>query len=168
MKELFISLSALNQKSPYLLESSGMYSFAFTTDQGKRYEIGFIQDLMISDEGVYQFFITTKDKFKTALDKKIQQTVMVLLEEFFTNEGVVLDYICAIEDHRQAGRNRMFHQWFSNSTKKDDYCLRSINVKVEDTEYYSSVIMRNDNPRLESMNEAIDRFIEDFQDKLNS
>lgn len=76
-----------------MLESTGMYSFTFVTEQGKKYEIGFIQDLMISDEGVYQFFITTEDQFKTVLDKKIQQTVFVVIEEFFKNEGVVLDYI---------------------------------------------------------------------------
>jgi hypothetical protein len=63
--ELTFSLSELNRKSPYLLESSGGCSFTFVTEQGKKYEIGFIQDLMISDEGVYQFFISTEDKFKT-------------------------------------------------------------------------------------------------------
>ena len=70
--DLHFSLSELNKKSPYLLESTGTYSFTFITGQGKKYEIGFIQDLMISDEGVYQFFITTEDQFKTVLDKKIQ------------------------------------------------------------------------------------------------
>ena len=74
-----------------MLESSGMFSFTFITEQGKKYEIGFIQDLMISDEGVYQFFITTEDEFKTTFDRKIQETVLVVLEEFFKNEGVVLD-----------------------------------------------------------------------------
>ena len=47
--ELTFLLSELNKKSPYMLESSGMCSFTFTTEQGKKYEIGFIQDLMISD-----------------------------------------------------------------------------------------------------------------------
>ena len=89
--ELTFSLSELNKKSPYMLESSGMYSFMFITEQGKKYEIGFIQDQMISDEGIYQFFITTEDKFKTVLDRKIQQTVFVVIDEFFRNEGVVLD-----------------------------------------------------------------------------
>jgi len=37
-----------------MLESSGTCSFVFVTEQGKKYEIGFIQDLMISDEGVFQ------------------------------------------------------------------------------------------------------------------
>lgn len=77
--ELNFSLSELNKKSPYILESSGMYSFTFVTTQGKNYEIGFIQDLMISDEGVYQFFITTEDQFKTVLDKKIQQIIRALM-----------------------------------------------------------------------------------------
>lgn len=163
---LTFSLSELNNKSPYMLESSGTCSFTFTTEQGKKYEIGFIQDLMISDEGVYQFFISTEDKFKTVLDKKIQQTVLVVIEAFFTNEGVVLDYICATEDHRQASRDRMFHQWFENSMNKEQYCLRSMSIDIEGTAYFSSVIMRNDNPRFEAMTEAIDRFIEDFQDKL--
>lgn len=164
--ELNFSLSVLNEKSPYMLESSGMYSFSFITEQGKKYEVGFIQDLMISDEGVYQFFITTEDKFKTVLDRRIQQTVLVVIEEFFRNKGAVLDYICATEDHRQASRDRLFHQWYTNSLNRDEYCLRSMNVKIDDTEYFSSVIMRNDNPRFDAMTEAIDRFIEDFQDKL--
>ena len=72
--ELTFSLAELNTKSPYTLESSGSYSFSFMTTQGKKYEIGFIQDLMISDEGIYQFFITTEDQFKTVLDSKIKQT----------------------------------------------------------------------------------------------
>lgn len=151
-----------------MLESSGMYSFVFTTDQGKKYEMGFIQDLMVSDEGVYQFFISTEDQFKTRPDKKVQQTVMLLIDDFFKNEGVVLLYICAMEDNRQATRDRLFHRWFTSAVNKNEYSLRSISATVEDTEYFSSVIMRNDNPRFKAMTEAIDRFIEDFQDKLNN
>lgn len=164
--ELTFSLAELNKKSPYMLESSGSYSFSFITTQGKKYEIGFIQDLMISDEGVYQFFITTEDQFKTVLDSKIRQTVLVVIEEFFKNEGAVLDYICATEDHRQASRDRLFHQWYMNSLEKDLFHLRNMSIAIDGTEYFASVIMRNDNPRFEAMTEAIDRFIEDFQDKL--
>lgn len=41
-----------------------------------------------------------------------------------------------------------------------------MSIDIDGTEYYASVIMRNDNPRFEVMSEAIDRFIEDFQEKL--
>ena len=54
--ELEFSLSELNKKSPYELASLGDYSFKFVT-------IGFIEDAMISDNGVYQFFIKTEDQF---------------------------------------------------------------------------------------------------------
>jgi hypothetical protein len=164
--DLNFSLTELNKKSPYMLESTGMYSFTFITEQGKKYEIGFIQDLMISDEGVYQFFITTEDQFKTVLDRKIQHTVFVVLEEFFKNEGVVLDYICSTEDHRQASRDRMFHKWFETSMGKEQYSLRSMSIDVDGIDYFASVIMRKDSPRFAAMTEAIDRFVEDFQDKL--
>ncbi len=127
--ELTFSLSELNRKSPYLLESSGGCSFTFVTEQGKKYEIGFIQDLMISDEGVYQFFIST-------------------------------------EDHRQASRDRMFHQWFETSMGKEQYCFRGMSIDIDGVDYFASVIMRKDSPRFAAMTEAIDRFIEDFQDKL--
>jgi hypothetical protein len=137
--ELTFSLAELNKKSPYMLESSGSYSFSF---------------------------ITTEDQFKTVLDSKIRQTVLVVIEEFFKNEGAVLDYICATEDHRQASRDRLFHQWYMNSLEKDLFHLRNMSIAIDGTEYFASVIMRNDNPRFEAMTEAIDRFIEDFQDKL--
>ena len=78
----------------------------------------------------------------------------------------VLDYICATEDHRQASRDRMFHQWFETSMGKEQYCLRSMSINIDGVDYFASVIMRNDNPRFAAMTEAIDRFIEDFQDKL--
>lgn len=163
---LEFSLSSLNEEVPYKLESSGLYSFSFVTEQGKKYEIGFIQDLMISDEGIYQFFISTEDKFKTAPDVKIQQTVMVVMTEFFKTQGVVLDYICATEDNRQAARDRMFHRWYEQAMDKDLYCMRNLSVEIDDVWYYASVILRKDNPRYDAVMEAVDRFIADFQDKL--
>ena len=163
---LEFSLSALNEDAPYKLESSGLYSFSFVTEQGKKYEIGLIQDLMISDEGIYQFFISTEDKFKTAPDVKIQQTVMVVMTAFFKTQGVVLDCICATEDNRQAARDRMFHRWFEQAMDKDQYCMRNMSVEIDGILYYASVILRMDNPRYDAVMEAVDRFIADFQDKL--
>ena len=63
---LEFSLSSLNEEVPYKLESSGLYSFSFVTEQGKKYEIGFIQDLMISDEGIYQ------NKQQSEVEKEIK------------------------------------------------------------------------------------------------
>lgn len=166
--KLEFSLSSLNEKAPYRLESSGLYSFSFITEYGKRYEIGFIQDLMISDEGIYQFFISTGDKLKTAPDERIRQTIMVVMNEFFKTQGVVLDYICDTADNRQAARDRKFHQWFEQALDKDQYCMRNMSVEIDGIHYYASIILRRDNPRYDAVMEAVDRFISDFQDKQKS
>ena len=117
--DLTFSLSELNKKSPYVLESDGMYSFSFVTEQGKKYEIGFIQDLMISDEGFYQFFITTEDQFKTVLDKKIQEELKITTERgkenvnLFSNiEGV--------------------NAWCSVTEDPKDHCWR-ISIRSKET-----------------------------------
>lgn len=151
---------------PTSLNHQACILFSFVTEQGKKYEIGFIQDLMISDEGIYQFFISTEDKFKTAPDVKIQQTVMVVMTAFFKTQGVVLDYICATEDNRQAARDRMFHRWFEHAMDKDQYCMRNMSVEIDGIWYFASVVLRKDNPRYDAVMEAVDRFIDDFQDKL--
>lgn len=49
---------------------------------------------------------------------------------------------------------------------KEQYCLRSMSIDIDGIDYFASVIMRKDSPRFVAMTEAIDRFIEDFQDKL--
>ena len=163
--ELSFSLSELNKKSAYRLESAGLYSFSFVTSQGKKYEIGFIQDMMISDEGVFQFFISTEDKFKTTLDKNVQQTIKVVIEQFFCNREAVLDYICDTADNRQAARSRLFHNWFETYMDKTKYYMRTLHAEMDGSDYYAAVLMRRDNPRYALMNEAIDRFVSDFQDK---
>ncbi len=164
--ELEFSLSELNKKSPYELASLGDYSFKFVTDQGKQYTIGFIEDAMISDNGVYQFFIKTEDQFKTFPDNKVRQTIFVVLEDFFKNEGVVLDYICETDDNRQAARHRIFHKWYSSALDKDSYSMRDLHIRYEGIDFYSSVILRKDNPRYNAINNAVDKFLDDFKDKL--
>lgn len=161
-----ISLETLNKQSPYKLESSGLYSFCFTTDYGKAYEVGFIQDYMISDDGVYQFFINAKDKSKTFPDRKIEATVKVILKEFFKQEEAVLDYICDTSDNRQAARSRKFESWFRNFADNNMFTMFPMNVEVDGISYYAAVITRKDNPRLEKLTSAIKQFEKDMEDKL--
>jgi hypothetical protein len=107
-----------------------------------------------------------KISLRPFLTRRFNKTVLVVIEDFFRNEGVVLGYICATEDYRQASRDRMFHQWFETSMGKEQYSLRSMSIEVDGVDYFASVIMRKDSPRFAVMTEAIDRFLEDFQDKL--
>ena len=55
----------------------------------------------------------------------------------------------------------------SELNRKSPYLLESSGgCSLDGVDYFASVIMRKDSPRFAAMTEAIDRFIEDFQDKL--
>lgn len=161
-----ISLSNINLRAAYHVTSPENGQFVFTTDQGKTYKIGFIQDYMISDDGVYQFFINTEDEFKTAPDKRVRQTVMVVLEEFFRQKEVVLDYICDTGDNRQAARSRIFNSWFRLFANQNLFTLRPMSVKAEGIEFFAAVVLRNDNPRFSNIIDAIQQFEKQIKDKL--
>ncbi|MBQ7869239.1 MAG: hypothetical protein IJ355_02745 [Prevotella sp.] len=161
-----ISLSNINLRAAYHVTSPENGQFVFTTDQGKTYKIGFIQDYMISDDGVYQFFINTEDDFKTAPDKRVRQTVMVVLEEFFRQKEVVLDYICDTGDNRQAARSRIFSSWFRLFANQNLFTLRPMSVKDEGIEFFAAVVLRNDNPRFSNIIDAIQQFEKQIKDKL--
>ena len=90
----------------------------------------------------------------------------MVLEDFFKNEGVVLDYICETDDNRQAARHRIFHKWYSSALDKDSYSMRDLHIRYEGIDFYSSVILRKDNPRYNAINNAVDKFLDDFKDKL--
>lgn len=161
-----ISLSNINLRAAYHVTSPENGQFVFTTDQGKTYKIGFIQDYMISDDGVYQFFINTEDEFKTVPDKRVRQTVMVVLEEFFRQKEVVLDYICDTGDNRQAARSRIFNSWFRLFANQNLFTLRPMSVKAEGIEFFAAVVLRNDNPRFSNIIDAIQQFEKQIKDKL--
>lgn len=161
-----ISLSNINLRAAYHVTSPENGQFVFTTDQGKTYKIGFIQDYMISDDGVYQFFINTEDEFKTAPDKRVRQTVMVVLEEFFRQKEVVLDYICDTGDNRQAARSRIFNSWFRLFANQNLFTLRPMSVKAEGIEFFAAVVLRNDNSRFSNIIDAIQQFEKQIKDKL--
>lgn len=162
---LTLSLAKLNERTPYRLESSGLYSFSFITEQGKKYDIGFIKDLMIADDGIYQFFITTEDNFKTLPDKKIEETITIIIEEFFTNKDVALDYICSTEDNKQSVRHRKFRQWFNHCLKKEDFLCEDIIVTIDNITYYSSLIIPKTNSNIDQIINAKENFQALMNDK---
>ena len=107
-----ISLSAfsINTRSPYPVRTENGYSFLFTTDYGHIYEIGFLEDFTLGDNcNTYQFFISLHDSNHYPRDKKVFDTIVAILEEFFKNELVTLVYICDTFDGRQIYRNSNSH-----------------------------------------------------------
>ena len=159
------SLERINKTSFYTVESQKGHSFRFRTLNGYEYIVGFVEDNMIADDNsVYQFFIFTPNTSRPSADPGIPQTIIPIIEEFFSNDAVSLVYICDIKDGRQAARNRLFRSWFNSYNNKKDYTLISKELILEGVQYYMCLLSRKDNPTLPEKTESMERLFE----QLNS
>lgn len=152
-----LSLSSINNKAPYPVHTLNGYSFLFTTQYGLEYEVGFVEDYMLSDDGlVFQFFITAGEYNRSPRDGNVYMTVVAILEEFFRRKELSVVYICDRHDGRQSIRQRLFRIWLSNYYEKDLYELVSKTLTVEDIGYTANLLIRKDSPLLSDRKEALE------------
>lgn len=163
---LKLSIESINSRSPYKLMLSGDGSFCFATDEALIYEVGFVEDYMLSVDNAYQFFIVPKSSPNITKDDKMQQTITAIIEEFFKADNVLLDYICDTKDGRQATRSRLFTQWFKHYPSRDLFTLRTISIEYENESYYASAIIRNDNPHYNEYIAAMNAFENEMEEIL--
>ena len=145
---IILSVNAINQRAPYKVEQTGDNSFMFETKHGVVYSAGFLQDISFYKEGVYQFYLINLSCKTSSMDKNIAETVRVIIEEFFTHKEAVMLYICDTTDGRQASRNRLFRIWFDTYAHNESYSLYTESILIDKIRYYSSVLLRKDNPKL--------------------
>ena len=165
---LRLSAESINSRSPYCVQVSSDGSFCFTTDEFLTYEIGFVEDYMFSIGNAYQIFLMPRGVPNAAKDDKMQQTVTVIIEEFFQTNDVLLDYICETRDGRQAARNRLFAKWFNQYPNRDQFTLRTVDIEYAGERYFASAIFRKDNPHYHEYMEAIDKFEAEMIEKLHT
>lgn len=163
-----LSVDRINSKSPYKVTQTELNSFQFTNKYGNIYIIGFAEELMFDFEDVYQLFILDKEITVKAADENIEKTVLSILEEFFSNKNVFLDYICDTSDSRQAVRNRLFKKWLNHYKYKSDYYFKELNINIEGTYYFAAILYRKNNINgptfLEVVNTFRDGLIHKFEE----
>jgi len=162
-----ISASAINSKSPYKVIQTQHNSFQFTTDYGNVYEVGFVVENMFDFDGVYQFYIEEKISINKRFDAKIEQVIVVILEEFFSHQNAILDYICDTSDGKQAARNRLFMQWIRQHADAKNYSYRNLSVEVEGITFYASVLLKKDSTIFDSFMQAVNSFEKDLFSKTH-
>ena len=112
-----ITADQINARAPYPVIEVAENAFAFITNEGVRYSIGFMEDSNLGISDIYHFYITNIDNQKTQHDPLLSETVFVALEEFFNSSNRSMLYLCDMHDNRQAVRNRLFVYWFANHAK---------------------------------------------------
>lgn len=142
-----LDLSRINATSPYqvLLSPKGD-NYNFFTDSGVQYNISFLPDDTMMKELVYDFVIANVNHKKSYGDKKVRETILTMLQEFFRTNNEVILYICETGDGKQAFRNKLFERWFSNYNKENRFSLYTATVTDEGVVNYAAIILRNDHP----------------------
>lgn len=160
-----LSVNAINQRAPYKVEQTGDDSFLFETKHGVVYSVGFLQDISFYGEGVYQFYLINMSGRTIRTDENISETVRVIIEEFFSHKEAVMLYICDTSDGRQIYRDRLFRIWFNTYIQNDSYSLLTESILIDNIRYYSSVLMRKDNPKLVQVLSSFTNFFKEHNEE---
>lgn len=143
-----LSLDNINAHSPYIVEldnATGLYKFV--SDYGVSFSVAFDKDNLLQSGLSYQFALTNYEGKKSPRDYKVRDTVLSIVEEFFSKNEAALLYICETGDGMQKMRSRLFHFWFGIYTEHDEFLfLPQVVYDEDDNENYAALIIRRDNP----------------------
>ena len=151
-----LSLDAINDLAHYYVMLSPRGGYIFETESGIHYTISFEEENPIGGCGTFQFIIEKMERERSAHDPRVEQTILTIIDEFFTENLNVLLYMCDDSDGREANRNRLFLSWFRKHADPDRFIIRAANAIVEGKGFYAAIIVENRKPLLEDI-------IEDFE-----
>ena len=157
---LAMNLSRINVRAPYTVWQDGD-DLLFKTSHNIIYAVVF--DAEITSGNAYWFNLYNRSGKNSPNDKKLKNTVICIIEEFFrANPGILL-YICDTADNRQAMRSRLFLRWFNSSELQSQYVIRVATVMDEHVANYLAMIVQRSNPELEDILRFFDAEIEMFK-----
>ena len=145
-----LDIALLNLKSPYYVVQDADGDLLFETDYGVRYGISFELNEGMMNYPAYEFGILNKNGQPSPNDRKLRDTILAIIEEFFRANGGVLLYICATGDGMQKYRFHLFLRWFNTYEKRDLYEIRTVEEVMDDkTPNYGAIIVEKTHPDLE-------------------
>ena len=145
-----LDIPCINRKSPYEVKKGSEENFfEFFTDNDVHYSVGFMLDDSLMMSEAYHLIIVNVDNRPSPSDRKVKDTVLGIVAEFFNKNNTTLLYICDTGDGKQRLRSRLFERWFAAYDLKALYTSVTSSVVDEDgITNYATIILRNDNPRL--------------------
>ena len=141
-----LNIARLNLISPYYIEEeNGILSFE--TDFGIVYHIDFDEDNVSIQYPTYAFGIYRRTNKPSPNDPKLRQTVIAIIDEFFTSNKEVMLYICETGDDMQEFRFRLFLRWFNTYERRSEFTIRTLEGIMDgNTPNYGAIIVENDHP----------------------
>lgn len=160
-----LNIARINERSPYEVWQSSEGNFNFQTDFDVLYRISFRIEQTIWDDGAYEFSIINQNQKSSPNDKKVRDTIFVIIEEFFESNPDILLYQCETGDNRQDMRDRLFLRWFKEYENSHKFFIKVSTIVSEKVANHTAMIVQKDNPQLEAIIRDFDEFIGFFQNK---
>jgi hypothetical protein len=137
-----LNTDAINRNSPYDVYCEGN-DYVFVTDTGIEYHVDFELDsnpFFVA----YWFNLANPEQQKSHGDKKIPQTIICIIEEFFNKNPEIMLYMCSTANNKQAQRARLFLRWFNGYEQQQRYYIKAVEVKNDDggTDYVALIMQR--------------------------
>jgi hypothetical protein len=145
-----LDIEAINSRSPYDVYSDND-QYVFVTDAGIEYHVDFELDSN-PYYTAYWFNLANPEQTKSHGDKKIPQTVICIIEEFFRANPDIMLYLCSTANNQQAQRARLFLRWFNGYEQRQRYYIKAVEVKGEDnTKDYVALIVQRTHPQFDEI-----------------
>ena len=128
----------------------------------------FVRQLkMLTSLPIFKPIENEKDIFEKSSpnDKKLRDTIFVIIEEFFASNPDILLYQCETGDNRQDMRDRLFLKWFREYEHSDKFFIKVSTIIAEEVKNYTAMIVQKDNPQLNNIIKDFDEFVGFFQNK---
>ena len=158
-----LDIEAINSRSPYDVHSDND-QYVFVTDAGIEYHVDFELDsnpYYIA----YWFNLANPEQTKSHGDKKIPQTIICIIEEFFRANPDIMLYMCSTANNKQAQRARLFLRWFYGYEQRQRYYIKAVEVKVDDNrKEYVALIVQRTHPQFEEIVARFDSEIAMFNE----
>lgn len=158
-----LDIEAINSRSPYDVHSDND-QYVFVTDTGIEYHVDFELDsnpYYIA----YWFNLANPEQTKSHGDKKIPQTIICIIEEFFRANPDIMLYMCSTANNKQAQRARLFLRWFYGYEQRQRYYIKAVEVKGDDDRKdYVALIVQRTHPQFEEIVARFDSEIAMFNE----
>ena len=164
-----LDLERINRCAPYeVKEDSQEGAYTFIADSGAEFSIGFMPDDLIQSDESYEFIIGNLNGVKSPRDRKVKETVIAIVEEFFNANKATMLFLCSTSDGKQLMRGRLFKNWFDTYEYRNRFTMvTSTLVDEYGIDNVAAVIIRNDNPNLGKVLTEFGETIEMFSHKPN-
>ena len=161
-----LNIDNINDLAPYNVACEGDGAIVFVTDYGVEYSVTFDDDAN-PYYTAYWFNLSNMNNVASPGDKKIAQTVICIIEEFFRQNPDILLYMCSTDDNQQAQRARLFLRWFNGYEQQKKYTIKSSEVRGigpdgESILEYVALIVQRSHPLLEDIIRRFDEEVEMF------